>query len=518
MQTVSFPSDLRCSANLQVCRVSRPKGLHYIILLLVMTTAGVAAAQTPLLEAARRDDRDRVATLLKARPDVNARAADGATALHWAAHHDDVTLAQMLLGAGARPGIADDTGATPLFLACMNRGGAMVNLLLDAGADASAALISGETALMTCSRTGEVAAVRALLAHGADVNRKEPLHDQTALMWAAASHHADVVAALVAAGASVNARSRTYIQTVTSEVTQRRGREELNYTVPRGGSTPLLFAARAGDVDSARALLAAGANVNDTLPNGMTALVEAAHSGNEDVGILLLEKGADPDAAEIGYTALHAAVLRSGTRLVNALLAHGANPNVRMTKGTPVRRNSEDFELPATLISATPYFLAAKFLEPAIMRALASAGADVHLSMKSGDTPLMAAAGMGASPQTDRRGLSVLDGGRIEDERRVVESVSVALANGADVNAANQSGDTAVHAAALLGYDSVLKQLAGAGAKLDVKNTRGLTPLEQIASKSGATLRSPDRANLGPRPSTVELLRVLGGGGAPGRD
>src|SRR5262249_21159138 len=161
-------------------------------------------------------------------------------------------------------------------------------------------------------------------------------------------------------------------------------------------------------VRSARVLLEAHANVNDALPNGMTALVEAAHSGNEDVGILLLEQGADPNAAEVGYTALHAAVLRSGLRLVNALLAHGADPNLRMTKGTPVRRNSEDFELPATLIGATPYYLAAKFLEPDIMHALASAGADTGLSMKSGDTPLMAAAGMGASPQTDRRGLSVL--------------------------------------------------------------------------------------------------------------
>jgi ankyrin repeat protein len=141
----------------------------------------------------------------------------------------------------------------------------------------------------------------------------------------------------------------------------------------------------------------------------------------------------------------------------------------------------------------------------------------VHQSMKSGDTPLMAAAGMGASAQTDRRGLSVLDGGRIEDERRVAESVSAALENGADVNATNQSGDTAVHAAALLGYDSVLKQLAGAGAKLDVKNKRGQTALEQIASKSATALRSPDRANLGPRQSTVDLLRALGGE-APNRN
>ena len=117
-----------------------------------------------------------------------------------------------------------------------------------------------------------------------------------------------------------------------------------------------------------------------------------------------------------------------------------------MTKGTPVRRNSEDFELPATLIGATPYLLAAKFLEVDIMRALAAGGADTRLPMKTGETPLMAAAGMGASPQTDRRGLSILDGGKIEPEPLVAAAVSAALEQGADVNAANQNGDTALHA------------------------------------------------------------------------
>jgi len=493
------------------------RGLHQLGTLALATAVAVlqlapagAAGETPLIAAVRNGDTQAVQALLKGHADVNGRQGDGATALHWAAHLDDLRTAQLLMRAGARAGAADDAGATPLYLACTNRSAAMVGALLAAGADPNAALLSGETALMTCSRTGDVKTVEALLARGADVNRRELRHDQTALMWAAAQKHPDVVARLVKAGADVEARSRAYTQTVTSEVTQRAGREALNYTVTRGGSTPLLFAARSGDSESARLLIEAGANVNDALPDGMTALVEAAHSGQQAVAMLLLEKGANPNASEVGYTALHAAVLRGGLDLVRSLLAHGADPNLRMTRGTPVRRNSEDFELPATLIGSTPYFLAARFLEADIMRVLAGAGADTRLTMKSGETPLVAGAGSGASPQTDRRGLSVLDGGKVEDERLVLEAVGAAMAHGADVNATNRSGDTALHAAALLGYDRVIEQLVRAGARLDVKNARGLTALGQLEGKVGGGLRSPDRVNRGPRETTVELLRSLG--------
>jgi ankyrin repeat protein len=220
---------------------------------------------------------------------------------------------------------ANDVGATPLYLACTNRNATMVRRLLAARANPNAALLSGETVLMNAARTGAVEAVKALLAHGTDVNARESSHDQTAVMWAAAQRHPDVVAALVEHGADVRARSRIYNQTVTSEVTQRTGREELNYVVPRGGSTPLLFAARSGDVESARALLAGGADVNDALPDGTSALVLAAFNGHGAVGAFLLDKGADPNAAAVGYAALHAAVLRGDLGLVRALLAHGAD-------------------------------------------------------------------------------------------------------------------------------------------------------------------------------------------------
>src|SRR5439155_8878866 len=217
-------------------------------------SASIAAAPLDLrlIEAVKNADVDAVRTLLKERPpkiDVNAAPGDGATALHWAAHRDDLTIADLLIRAGAHPNAANDLGATPLHLACTNRSAAMVERLLAAGANANAALLSGETVLMTCARTGEARAVKALLAHGADVNAREHEHQQTALMWAAAEHHPEAVRALIAAHADIRARSLTYPQVVVGEQTQRAGREELNYTVLRGGATPLLFAARIGDVE-----------------------------------------------------------------------------------------------------------------------------------------------------------------------------------------------------------------------------------------------------------------------------
>ena len=263
-------------------------------------------------------------------------------------------------------------------------------------------------------------AVKALLVKGARVNVKEKAHDQTALMWAAAQRHTDVTGLLIEAGADINAQSRTYAQTVVGEQTQRFGREELNYTVLRGGSTPLLFAARSGDTGSARLLLAAGAKVNDALPDGTSALVLAAHSGHGETAALLLEKGANPDSADSGYTALHAAVLRSDLDLVKALLAHKANPDLRTTKGTPMRRDTTDFNLPATLIGSTPYLLAARFLEPEIMKALAAGGADAKLTMRDGTTALMLATGAGSGNNSNRRGIAVIDGGVVEPESQVL--------------------------------------------------------------------------------------------------
>src|SRR6266487_132400 len=453
--------------------------------ILLSTFGAAASSDSPLIQAVKNKDVDAVRELLKQRVDVNAAQGDGATALHWAAHRDDLAIADLLIRARARANVANDLGTTPLHLACTNRSAPMVERLLAAGADASAALPSGETVLMTCARAGDASAVKALLAHGANVNAKEHEHQQTALMWAVAQRHPEVVRLLIDGRADIRARSLAYAQTVVGEQTQRAGREELNYTVLRGGATALLFTARIGDVESAKLLLTAGADPNDSQPDGVSALVLAAYSGNGAVAALLLEHGADPNAFGSGFTALHAAVLRSDLTLVKALLARGANPNLRMTKGTPMRRDTTDWNLPATLIGASPYLLAAKYLEPEIMQALAAAGADVSLTMPDGADAVMLAAGVGSGKNASRRGIEQIDFGKIEPENRVLEGVTTAVNLGGKANSAGQNGDTAVHVAASLGYDSVVQFLVAKGATVSVKNKRGLTPL--MAAMFGST-------------------------------
>src|SRR5436190_14306092 len=280
-----------------------------------------APAEHRLADAVEQRDGRTVEALLARRADVNAPQPDGASALHWAAHYDDLALVRRLLGAGANPNAANDHGVTPLALACENASAAIVTALLSAGARPNAAAASGETPLMVAVRAGALEVVDALLARGADVNAKEPSHDQTALMWAVSRGHDRIVQRLIAAGADVQARSRVRHRTVQlntryGDQNSVRGVTEMDL----GGFTPILFAARVGTADSAAQLVAAGANVNDKAPNGISALIVAAHSGNGAVGGLLVERGADVNAADAGYTALHAAILRGDVPLVRALL------------------------------------------------------------------------------------------------------------------------------------------------------------------------------------------------------
>jgi ankyrin repeat protein len=366
---------------------------------------------------------------------------------------------------------------------------------------------------MQASLTGDVGSVRDLIAHGANVNAREKSRDQTALMWAVTNDHAEVVGALLDAGADVHARtnsSRRMVSTSPRVGVNPPTVYDMSgvFEVGSGGYTPILFAAQQGRIEPARLLVAAGANVNDVAAFGTSALVVAAHSahagkgGHSAVAELLLEKGADPDAAGAGYTALHAAVLTGDLALVRSLLAHRADPNIPLKSGTPVRRFSADYALSRTLIGATPLWLAAKFGETEIVRALIAHGADARFAMKDGTTPLMIAVSAGAGQ--DRRDRMFLDPEIIADSRDrdaalTLDTATLLIGAGADVDAANAAGDTALHHAASRRLDEVVRRLVDAGARLDAKNKDGKTALAVASEK-----RPNDTGR------TAELLRTLG--------
>ena len=456
-----------------------------------------------MADAARQQDWAAVQELLRGGADVNHGQGDGATALHWAVYWNAADAVRTLLDSAAAVDAANDLGVTPLWLAASNGNGALVGALLVAGADPNRALPSGETVLMAAARTGDPEAVRALLGAGADPHGAESAHGQTALMWAAAQQHAEVVDLLLGAGARVDDRSRAYSQVVSSS-----GNADPSgvFEVQQGGYTPLLFAARQGDLASARLLASAGADVNAAAASGTTPLVVAAHSGHGDLAAWLLAAGADPDAAEAGYSALHAAVLRGDPALVAALLERGADPDIVMTRGSPARRVSADWRLPHRMIGATPFWTAAWFREPDIMRLLAAHGAD-PLASVGGETAVIAA----IRGRFSRGRFGVIRPPAEIEQRNAADSVAVAVDAGADANGRTGNGDAALHLAVAQRLDGVIAALAERGADLDARNGDDLTPLGLALSNAGGAADETGD-------STVKLLRSLGAtdpGGSP---
>lgn len=442
-------------------------------------TAGVAAElRRPLSDAAWRGDREEVRRLLTKKVDVNARDGDGGTALHWASYRDDLETVDLLLGAGAKVDAVNDLGATALWAASQNGSGAMVRRLLKAGADANLALASGETPLMVASRAGSTDVVSQLLAAGARVD-VTATRDQTALMWAVAQKHPAVVELLIAAGANIHARSASWNLVMA---VSPHGMLQYNKAIPHGADTALLFAARTGDLASAKQLIAAGANVDDKDAWGVSATAMAAHAGYPEIVELLLSHGADPNVSDPGFTALHAAILRRNERMVKALLERHADPNEPVGFWTPTRRSSRDWNFNPEFVGATPFWLAARATAPAIMRLLVEHGANPrvvhHVKFHAGDppvprssttTPLMAAVGMGG-------GFVWMQPERSQREELALESVKLALELGTDINAANDDGRTALDAANQLRYTSVAEFLTTNGGRLGQANGRRTAP------------------------------------------
>jgi len=482
----------------------RRRGLAVGLTLVVSVGSLAAATDSRVADAAQKRDRAVVQALLTRHVDVNAPQPDGATAIAWAAHWDDAEMAELLLGAGANANVSNDFGVTPLSLACENGSVAMVERLLRAGADPNLAQATTETPLITAARTGNIDVVKTLLAHGADL-RAHNSAGQTALMWSVSEGHRDVVAVLIDAGADVHMKSN-------------------------GGFTPLLFAARQGDVRSAQRLIDAGADVNEAMPDGATALVLAAASGREALAMLLLQRGGDAKGSAAGFTALHAAVPKSELELVKALLAHGADPNTRLSRapstifgpsggaGSEVasgalvhhpaiqaRADAEARGMRTWAVSATPFWLAAKYVNVPVMRALLAGGANPSLTADDGTTPLMAAAGLTQfeGPRSRRGDVSQFRSNWDEDE--ALEAVRLLLDLAADVNAANHAGQTALHAAAYLGANRIVRFLVERGANLNAQDQQGQTPFRVAQAHLNVSAQGVTH-----NPETAELIRQLG--------
>ncbi len=446
------------------------KGLKRLLVVALLAVLGVGAAaqqDIKLIEAVTNGDNAAVRASLEQGGDVNAQQVDGTTALHWAVRRNNLDVADLLIRAGADVRVTNRYGVSPLALACLNGNVAMVEKLLEAGADANSTQQGGESALMTAARTGNATVVQQLLARGADVNAREEWKEQTALMWAAAENNAAAVQALIAGGADIPARSKT-----------SRGVNELG----NRGFTAFTFAARAGAIDAAQALLEGGASVNDALADGTSALVLAVMSAHYEMAAFLLDHGADPNAAEQGWTALHQIVwTRRPNRgfntvfpapegrvdslsLAKKLLAHGADIDAQATQGAPTSITGRNI---LNIIDATPFFLAAHRLDLDLMRLLLESGADPRLPNEDGTTPLLAAAGVGLYNPGENPGTPEMS----------AEAVKLCLEAGGDATTVDGNGDTALHGAAYWDSPGAMNLLIAANVPLDVVNNKGWTPL-----------------------------------------
>jgi ankyrin repeat protein len=472
---------------------------------------GAAAADDDLrlVTAAKDQNLQQVRTLLDGRPNVNARSEDGSTALLWAAHWNDLQTAALLVQAGADANLANDFRMTPLSQACTNASTEFVDLLLKAGANPNTPIGTGETPLMTCARSGNAEAVRRLLLRQADVNAKEPNQHQTALMWAAAQQHPKVLQVLIEAGADLQAHTKL-------------------------GFTALHFAARAGDTESTRTLLDAGVDVNiKSQPDressrgrgaggagavsgvaapgragaarggavvgggagaraganfpGSTALLVASVRGHVPLAMFLLERSADPNVLDAGFTPLHwaAATWENGLAnpvygfvdpiggipdreaklsLVKALLAHGANPNLQMTTRPPGYGGTGTGgynDAPG----ATAFILAANAADVEMMRLLLAAGADPHVVTKTNSNALLAATAL-------NRGIGEI----IDDEDRALEAVKYLLDVGVNPKAVTTYNENALFGPAYRGWNRMIELLIEKGAEVNMVSKAGVTP------------------------------------------
>jgi ankyrin repeat protein len=447
--------------------------------------------------------------------DAHSKLKDGTTALHYAAHDGDVDQAARLIKEGADVNARNDYGSTPMQEAAERGDAELIRLLLKAGASAESPNDEGQTALMTVARSGNVEAAKLLIKAGAKVDAIEQWRGQTALMWASAQGNPDMVRLLLKSGAKPNTVSavREWARKVTAEPRPQNR--------PPGGFTALLLAAREGCAACAKALLEGKADVNLTNPENITPLLMAVLNARFDVAKVLIEAGADVNRWDVwGRAPLYSAIDYNTTprggrpdrpasdettplETARLLLDRGANPNMQLKLFPPYRSLGQDRGGDSILtVGTTPLLRAAKACDTAGAKLLIERGALPDLQNSTGATPLMVAAGIGWSTVDIR--------GRFRNEPQCIETARALLAAGASVNAANGSGQTALHGSAQLGWTQFVRFLAGNGARLDAKDGRGTTPLDIAMGRAGTTGRA-GVSGAATHPETAGALRELGG-------
>ncbi len=449
-----------------------------------------------------------------AEPGVGEAAMpDGTTALHWAAHNGDVERVKALLKAGANARAVNDYGATPMSEAAERGDAETIRALLKAGADVESANATGQTALMTVARNGNIAAAELLVKAGAKVNTVEMRRGQTALMWASAQGQPEMVRFLIRHGAKVDARStvRDWPRRVTAEP-RAQGR-------PPGGFTALLLAAREGCAACAQALVEGKADINLPDPDGITPLLLAVLNARFDTAAVLIRLGADVNRWDTwGRSPVYSAVdynttprggrpdrpsgdVTTALQVTQMLLEKGANPNLQLKLFPPYRSLGQDRGGDSMLtIGTTPLIRAAKAGDTESIALLLKYKALPNLPNSLGITPFMAAAGIGSTTLDIRA--------RFRNEARCIAAGQLLLAAGADVNLARDNGQTALHGAALWGWNGYVKFLAENGARLDAKDRNGATALDIALGKTGVTGRVGVSASEA-HPETAALLQSL---------